>query len=682
MGALEFGPFLALSTAARDRLEVAGGAVTFAPGDTFLHEGEVADAAYVILSGKVRITSSAQLRTIATLAAPAIVGEIAIVLNEPRIANASAASPVRALRLPDVAIRSAIAAEPKFASELRDFAAWRTASNFLRRDSPFGDLPSGAIAELAALLTPVSFAGGEVIVREGDHGNDTYLLRSGDVDVVQGHAERHIAHLGAGSFIGEISALTGTARTATVRASGPVTAYQLGGEDVRRVVKRYRAVMARLEAAMQSRHAPRRVARVEVSAAPDDPECVILYEPTSGTYLRLARRGLAIYEDLDGDRSLRDVAVREAERSGIDDPATVFATVATLQAAGFATAPRITADAPDARLMRLLDLVLAPRIELASADALAARLHRIFGALFSRPGLIGVLLLGTGGTIALARTFREASSADFGLGGIVVAFVGLALAGLGHEAAHAIATKAEGRRVGRAGVGIMFFTPAIWVDTSDAWFIPRRRRIVVNAAGPLFNFALGGILGIVAALTTGRVQDLAIWLGAANVVSLLVNLSPLLEFDGYYVLADLLNVNALRRKALRFVFADLRRHPRKLRTRLERGLVVYTAATAAYIVAMALLVLSGVPAFVAGILPPSVGPQLRIICGAGLALATTALVIVPFVSEVRAAVADADAGSPIAERLEDRMSKSDLSAGLAAQTAAPTLRPPSGTRRR
>lgn len=682
MGSLDFGPFLALPAPARARLEAAGSPVQFAAGDSILREGEVAEAAFVLIAGKVRIQSSAQLRTLATVAAPGIVGELAVLLGEPRMANAVAAGPVRTLRLPAAALRNTIAEAPGFANELRDIAASRIASNFLRRDSPFGDLPSDAISELAALLTPVSFADGAVVVREGDHGDDAYLLRSGDVDVVQGPEQRHIAHLGAGSFIGEISALTGAARTATVRAAGPVTAYRLAGDDVRRIVRRYRAVVARLETAMQSRHAPRRVGRVEITAAPDDPECVILYESTSGTYLRLARSGLAIYEDLDGTRTLRDIAVREAERSGLHDPATIFATVATLQAAGFATAPRITADAPDARLIRLLDVVLAPRVELADADPVATRLHRLFGALFGRAGLSGVLVLGTAGMIALALSFRGASSADFGPGGLIVAFLGLALAGAGHEAAHAIAVKAEGRRVGRAGVGIMFFTPVMWVDTSDAWFLSRRRRIVVNAAGPLFNFALGGILGIVAAVTTGRAQDLAIWLGAANVVSLLVNLSPLLEFDGYYVLEDLMNVNALRRKALRFVFADLLRRPRRLHTALERGFVLYTGATAAYVGAMSALVLSGVPGLVEGILPPAVGPEVRVAVGTTIALVTAALLIGPFVSEVRTAVAGQDPGSPLAEQLDERISRTDLSAGLSAKTGAPMTRAPSDTRRR
>jgi len=234
--------------------------------------------------------------------------------------------------------------------------------------------------------------------------------------------------------------------------------------------------------------------------------------------------------------------------------------------------------------------------------------------------------------------WRRRRPGDLGIGGLLVAFLGLAVAAVGHEAARAIATKAEGRRVGRASVGLLLFIPVIRVDTSEAWFIARRRRVAVNAAGPLFNFALGGTLGIVATLTSGTAQELAIWFGAANVVSLLVHLSPVLDLDGSYLLEDLANANALRRKALRFVFADLIRHPHRLRTRLERGFVLYTAAAAAYVVAMSLLILTAGPRLVAGILPSSVGPELRAIAGVSIALGVTAVLIGPFVGAVRAAL--------------------------------------------
>lgn len=683
VGTLDFGPFLSLPDGVRQRLLDAGAPATFSPGETLVREGDPPGDILVLSAGRVRVMTGDRQRTLATMAAPALVGEMAAVLDQPRNASVVATAPCTGVRIPKDALLSIVASEPGFAQELQAFADLRAATNFLRRDSPFADLPSEAIADLAAHLAAVRFAAGDVILKEGERGDDAYLLRSGNVDVVHAQAdgERTVARVGAGTFLGEVSVLTGSARSATARAVTPVRAFRVGGDDVRGVVKKYRQVVARLESTMQANHAPRRAGSVRVLPAPDDPSNVILHEAKTGTYLRLSTEGLAMYEDLDGDRSLRELAMRHAERTGLDDPATVFATVATLQAAGLVTTPRIAGDEPDARVMRLLDLLLAPRLELKDADPAATALYRVFRPIFTRAGAIVATAIGVVGVVALGRTFRQASSGDFGIGGLVVTFGGLALAGLGHEAAHAIATKAEGRRVGRAGIGLMMFTPVIWVDTSDAWFIGRTRRAIVNAAGPLFNFAVAGILGIVAALTTGRVQDLAIWLAVANVVSVVFNLSPLLEFDGYYVLSDLTNINALRHKALRFVFADLLRHPRRPRTRLEAGFIGYTLAAAAYVLGMTVLVLSGVPGIVVGIVPASVGADVRLLAGAGVAIVMATLLVAPFVGEIATARKTAAPDVAHAERLEERISKTDLTAAVSAKTSSPILHAPSETRR-
>jgi Zn-dependent protease len=450
-------------------------------------------------------------------------------------------------------------------------------------------------------------------------------------------ADRLIATLGSGAFVGEVSALTGSARTATVRARGEVSAFRLRGEDVRPIVKKHKDLVTLLEGTMQSRHVPRRSGEVVVAPAPDDANTVLLRDAVGTTYLRVTHEALAIYEDIDGERTLRDLAMRHFERTGALDPAGVFATVATLQAAGFVTAPRLASDEPDARLLRVMDLVLAPRLELHQADGLAGALHRAFGWAFNTTGAAVALALGVIGVVALVMVFRQSSPGDFGLGGLLVAFGGLLAAGIGHEASHAIATKAEGRRVGRAGIGLLWFTPVVYVDTSDAWLIPAQRRVRVNAAGPLFNLAFAGIAGLAAVALTGRAQDLAIWLAIVNLVSVAFNLSPLLEFDGYYVLEDLTNVNALRRKSLRFVFRDMLTRPRQPISRLERGFLVYAAGAVAYVGVMSVVVLAGVPAIVNGTLGGKLAPELLPVVGAGLALVMAALLVTPFVTEVLAA---------------------------------------------
>lgn len=632
---LDFGAFQALDNETRARLLTQAQRVRFKPGEVILREGDTAADVYAVVTGRLRVTQGDPPVVVAMPAAPVMVGEMAILTGATRNATVTAITPVAAYRFADETFRYLAANNPEFARQLAAFAAIRDGTNFLRRSSPFADLPAAVVETLAAKLEPTAFAPGDVVLREGERGDDAYLLREGEVEVLRG--ERVLATLGPGAFVGEVSALTGTARTATVRARTAVSAFRLSGEVVRPVVKKHQALIGRLEGTMQARHIPRRAGEAAITPAPDDPSAFLVRDIAGSTYLRVAREALAIYEDIDGERTLRDLALRHYERTGALDPSGVFATVATLQAAGLVTAPRVASDEPDARLLRVLDLLLAPRLELKEADGLATGLRRLTGWAFTRAGAVAATAIGAAGLVALVITFRASSPGDFGLGGLVVAFIGLLLAGIGHEAAHAVAAKMEGRRIGKAGIGLLWLTPVVYVDTSDAWLLPRMRRIRVNAAGPLFNWAFAGLAGLAALALTGRAQDVAIWLAILNLVSVAFNLSPLLEFDGYYVLEDLTNTNSLRRKALRFVFADLLSRPRRLASRAEAGLFAYTLGALGYVVIMSLIVLSGVPAVVEGTFAGKIGPELLPIAGVALALILTALLVGPFIGEIFAA---------------------------------------------
>ena len=75
------------------------------------------------------------------------------------------------------------------------------------------------------------------------------------------------------------------------------------------------------------------------------------------------------------------------------------------------------------------------------------------------------------------RRARSASAALVFLAGRF-AFVAV------HEAAHGLTMASFGRSVERAGFKLFFIFPYAFVDTSEAWFEPRRRRIAISAAGP------------------------------------------------------------------------------------------------------------------------------------------------------------------------------------------------------
>lgn len=631
---LGFGPFLALPVGARAELAGRARPVRFGRDDPLMRPGEPSDAAFAVLSGRVRVIGH-DGTVLATVAAPALTGELAVLAGLPRSAAVVAIDPVRALRIEASDLRDVAERYDGFARTLEAFAEARRANAFLRRRGPFTDLPSDETEELAARLRPVHVPAGTILMRQGERGDDVYLVREGSVDVVRtdGEDERVLSRLGPGALVGEIAVLTGSPRTATVRCVTDVDALVVPGAAVRSVVTRHRALLERVRAVMQARHTPERTGEHRIDPAPDDPDAVIVHDPQRGVYLRLDRQALAIYDDLDGERTLRDLSLRHLERTGTLDPHAVFSTVAALQVAGLVTAPRIATKGPNGRILRAIDAVLAPRAEMADADGAVGALHAVLAPLFSRPVAAAAVVLGIGGLVAAIPLLRSASPTDFGIGGVVVAFLGLLLAGIGHEISHALAAKAEGSRIGRAGIGLFWLTPVVYVDTSATWSIPRWGRIRVNAAGPLFNLALAGALGLAARVASGPPQALLVWLSLTNVALVAFNLSPLLEFDGYYVLADLTDTNALRRKAMRFVFGDLARRPRRPRTRREAAAVAYVVAALAYVVGASAIALAGVPRVAESILSAYLADPERSAVALLLAAGAAVTLVSPFVME-------------------------------------------------
>jgi putative peptide zinc metalloprotease protein len=107
-----------------------------------------------------------------------------------------------------------------------------------------------------------------------------------------------------------------------------------------------------------------------------------------------------------------------------------------------------------------------------------------------------------------------------------------------------------GRRVRRAGFKLLLIFPYAFVDTSEAWFEPRRRRIAVSAAGPVSDLTLAGVFSIACLLlAAGTIRDIAFQLAFGAYIAALFNLNPFLERDGYHMLVDWLREPGLRRRA-------------------------------------------------------------------------------------------------------------------------------------
>lgn len=121
-----------------------------------------------------------------------------------------------------------------------------------------------------------------------------------------------------------------------------------------------------------------------------------------------------------------------------------------------------------------------------------------------------------------------------------------------HELGHAFATKAFGGEVHDMGVMLLVFTPVPYVDASSAsGFQSKWRRILVGAAGMLVEMFLAALaLYVWLSVEPGALKAVAYnTILIAGLTTILFNANPLLRYDGYYILGDLLEIPNLRSRS-------------------------------------------------------------------------------------------------------------------------------------
>ena len=105
---------------------------------------------------------------------------------------------------------------------------------FLRAVDLFRSLTPTQLTNVAEKMTKRHYAVGDTVVREGEPGEEFFLISDGEVDVVR--AEHEVARLGRGDFFGEVALISGEPRNATVLATEPLDAFVLGKGDFQSAV--------------------------------------------------------------------------------------------------------------------------------------------------------------------------------------------------------------------------------------------------------------------------------------------------------------------------------------------------------------------------------------------------------------------------------------------------------------
>jgi putative peptide zinc metalloprotease protein len=124
-----------------------------------------------------------------------------------------------------------------------------------------------------------------------------------------------------------------------------------------------------------------------------------------------------------------------------------------------------------------------------------------------------------------------------------------------HEIAHALALCHYGGAPREMGTGLYFFGPMFYVDVTDSWTLSRYERIMIYAAGSIAEMLVASAIMVSQFIwqfpaPISHVLTMAVFY---CFYGLLIDLSPLLETDGYFMLCDGLRIPDLRAKSFGYV---------------------------------------------------------------------------------------------------------------------------------
>jgi putative peptide zinc metalloprotease protein len=208
-------------------------------------------------------------------------------------------------------------------------------------------------------------------------------------------------------------------------------------------------------------------------------------------------------------------------------------------------------------LYKLPMSLLAIRLPGFNAGALISLADTLFGWIFA-PSMVLIAIIWLTITFVFGIQLLDEivwslpSLANVSFADVVLLLVCVSAVKIIHELGHAVCCRRMGANCNEIGVMFLVFSPCLYCNVTDSWMLPSRwRRIAVAAAGIYIELLIASIsLVLWYYAETEFLKSLFFNLMiVCSVSTLLVNGNPLMRYDGYFILSDLIGVPNLSQQA-------------------------------------------------------------------------------------------------------------------------------------
>ena len=222
-------------SAVADRVEL----VHYSLGQPVCRAGDLADAFYVVYSGRARVVAAnnGTETTVGLLSRGNYFGEQGLLTDSRRHFTVRAASDLTLLRLSKDDFTRLLTQRPDLQEYFNNYISETSIRNFLKLCTVLSPLTPTEIRDLLGALRMLEFKPGEHIIREGEPGDAFYILRSGSAEVVKESAgNKVLKQLREGDAFGELALLTGQPRAASIIAKERASVFRLEKADFDRII--------------------------------------------------------------------------------------------------------------------------------------------------------------------------------------------------------------------------------------------------------------------------------------------------------------------------------------------------------------------------------------------------------------------------------------------------------------
>lgn len=304
-----------------------------------------------------------------------------------------------------------------------------------------------------------------------------------------------------------------------------------------------------------------------------------------------------LIEMMDGSKTAGELVVSRLSGSGDLDAGSVLSLIELLRLAGVFDPPptkidelivdRLDPASPRRRQLR--QFVKTLKLSWHGVDRLVGWCDRHgVGHLFTPVGAVALSAISLAGLVAFLWALTSHRFhlivGPASLQTLVLLVLGLVLTAA-HELGHASVIKHYGKRIPSAGFLVYFGSPAFYVDAVDGLLLGRNQRMLQAFAGPFAESVLAGIASVLLFLAPdSSISPFLFKFAVINYYVIFLNLIPLLELDGYWILSDAIEVPDLRARSMSFIQHDLW-HKLRERSRFslqEGALGIYALAGIAF----------------------------------------------------------------------------------------------------